>query len=227
VIREDPQNPRVLYVGTESGLFVSIDGGGRWIRWKGSLPHTGVRSLAVQARERELVVGTFGRAMWIADIGPLAQLEEALRQRVFLFNVTPAVAHNIRYTYGSGVEEINGDLFFRAANPPYGTLLTYYLREDAAGEARLTIRDSSGTVVRSLKGSASAGLHRLQWDLESDKAKAMPPSAFGGTASERQRRARVLPGTYQVTLDVGGTSLARSIEVRAERPDRARRVWPR
>ena len=135
VVREDPRNPRVLYVGTEGGLFVSIDGGARWLRWKGDLPHTGVRSLAVQARERELVVGTFGRAIWIADIGPLAQLEEAMRQRVFFFDVKPAVAHNIRYIYGSGVEEINGDLFFRAKNPPYGTLLSYLLRDAVPGEA--------------------------------------------------------------------------------------------
>jgi photosystem II stability/assembly factor-like uncharacterized protein len=227
VIREDPHNPRVLYVGTEGGLFVSIDGGARWRRWKGDLPHTGVRSLAVQARERELVVGTFGRAIWIADIGPLAQLEEALREPVFFFDVKPAVAHNIRYTYGSGVEEINGDLFFRAANPPYGTLLSYYLRDAVPGGARLVVKNSSGRIVRSMSGPATAGLHRVQWDLETDEAKAGPPVGFSATASERQRQLRVAPGTYQVTLEVGGRVLTRSVEVRAERPDRARRVWPR
>jgi photosystem II stability/assembly factor-like uncharacterized protein len=229
VIREDPANPRVLYVGTEGGLFVSIDGGARWVRWKSNFPHTGVRSLAVQARDRDLVVGTFGRAIWVADIGPLAQLEEALKQGVFLFDVEPAVAHNIRYTYGSGVEEINGDLFFRADNPPYGTPITYYLRDGGSGEARLTVKDSAGRVVRSLTGPASAGLHRLQWDLETDEAKAAPPSpGFGGaTASERQRRQRVAPGTYQVTLEVAGRVLTRPVDVRPERADRARRVWPR
>ena len=227
VVREDPHNPRVLYVGTEGGLFVSIDGGARWLRWKGTLPHTGVRSLAVQARERELVVGTFGRAIWIADIGPLAQLEEAMGQPVFFFDVKPAVAHNIRYSYGSGVEEINGDLFFRARNPPYGTLLSYYLRDAVPGEARLVVKNSAGRLVRSLKGPATAGLHRVQWDLETDEAKASPPAGFAVTASERQRLMRVAPGTYQVTLEVGGSALTRSVEVRAERPDRARRVWPR
>lgn len=227
VIREDPHNPRVLYVGTEGGLFVSIDGGARWWRWKGKLPHTGVRSLAVQARERELVVGTFGRAIWIADIGPLAQLEEALRERVFFFDVKPAVAHNVRYTYGTGVEEISGDLFFRAPNPPYGTLLSYYLRDAASGEARLVVKDSAGRVVRSLSGPATAGLHRVQWDLETDEAKAKPATGFSVSPTERQRGGRVAPGTYQVTLEVGGSVLTRSVDVRAERHDRARRVWPR
>ena len=232
VIREDPHNTRVLYVGTEGGLFVSIDGGEHWVRWKGNFPHTGVRSLAIQARDQDLVVGTFGRAIWVVDISPLAQLEEALRQPVFLFDIEPATAYNIRYTYGTAVEEINGDLFFRGENPPYGTLISYYLSERMTDDIRLTVRDASGIVVRSLSGSAARGLHRVQWDLETDEAKAAMQQQrgyqFGGlTPSERQRQRRVAPGTYQVTLEADGTAVTRSIEVRAERADRARRVWPR
>jgi photosystem II stability/assembly factor-like uncharacterized protein len=231
VIREDPHRPRVLYVGTEGGLFLSIDGGGHWARWKGNLPHTGVRSLAIQARDRDLVVGTFGRAIWTVDTSPIEQLEDAMSERVFLFHSEPAVAHNIRYTYGTGVEEINGDLFFRAENPPYGTLLTYYLAADIPDDVRLVVKDASGTVVRSLAGPGKAGLHRVQWDLETDEAKAQlsqqPPAFVGLTPSERQRRRRVAPGTYQITLTAGPTSLNRPVEVRAERPERTRRVLPR
>ncbi len=225
VVREDPTNPRVLYVGTESGLFVSIDAGSHWVRWKGNLPHTGVRSLAIQRRDLDLVVGTFGRAIWVVDVSVLGQLEEALGRPAFLFQPEPAVAHNIRYTYGSGVEEVNGDLFFRAENPPYGVVVTYYLAEDAGEAARLTISDPSGRVVRSLTGPGSAGLQRVQWDLETDQAKAA--ATGGGTASENQRARRVAPGTYRITLEVAGTSLTRSVEVVAERAERARRVWPR
>ena len=87
VIREDPNNERVLYVGTESGLFVSIDGGSHWVRWKSTLPHTAVRSLVVHPRDRELVVGTFGRAIWIGDVSVIEQLESALAQPTFLFEV--------------------------------------------------------------------------------------------------------------------------------------------
>jgi hypothetical protein len=218
-------------VGTESGLFTSIDGGHQWFRWKANLPHTGVRSLAIQARDRDLVVGTFGRAIWVADVSPFPQLEDALGQRAFLFDVEPAVAYNIRYTYGTGVEEINGDLFFRAENPPYGTLITYYLGEQAAGDVRLTIRNAEGKVVRSLSGPAEPGIHRVPWDLETDEAKAameQRQDEFRGlTQSERQRKRRVTPGTYEVTLELAGATLTRPIEVRAERADRTRRVWPR
>jgi len=234
VIREDPHNPRVLYVGTESGLFVSIDGGAHWIRWKSTLPHTGVRSLVVHPRDRELVVGTFGRSIWIGDVSVIEQLETAIGTQTFLFDVKPAVAHNIRYTYGTAVEEINGDLFFRAPNPPYGATISYYLRDGAAGGnghgVQLTIADAAGKRVRTLTGAAAPGLHQVQWDLETDAAKAEPaPSAVGPgrdrsavTLSERQRRRRVMPGTYTVRLEAGGTTLERQIVVRAEGNDAVR-----
>ena len=223
VIREDPHNERVLYVGTESGLFVSIDGGGHWVRWKGALPHTSVRSLVVHARDKELVVGTFGRSIWIGDVSVVEQLETAMTQSTYLFDVKPAIAHNIRYRYGTAVEEINGDLFFRAPNPPYGTTISYLLRTAASGDAKITIADAAGKLVRSLSGPAAAGLHHVQWDLESDAAKAQVAQGFGPgrdrsavTLSERQRRRRVMPGTYTATLEVAGTKLTKPVVVRPE-----------
>lgn len=224
VIREDPHNPRVLYVGTEGGLFVSIDGGAHWIRWKGDLPHTAVRSLVVHPRDKELVVGTFGRSIWIVDVSVVEQLERAMTQTVHLFEVMPAVAHNIRYTYGTGVEEINGDLFFRGENPPYGATISYYLRERAPGGAKVTIMDAAGRVVRTLSGAAEAGLNRAQWDLETDAAREalQTPAQFRGfgravTLSERQRARRTAPGAYIVNLETAGRTLTRTVAVRAER----------
>jgi photosystem II stability/assembly factor-like uncharacterized protein len=223
VIREDPHNERVLYVGTESGLFVSIDGGGHWVRWKATLPHTAVRSLVVHPRDKELVVGTFGRSIWIGDVSVVEQLETAMSQSTFLFEVKPAIAHNIRFKYGTAVEEINGDLFFRAPNPPYGATISYWLRNATGGDAKVTIADGGGKVIRTLTGAGSAGIQHVQWDLETDAAKAQVAPGFGPgrdrsavTLSERQRRRRVVPGTYTATLEVGSTKLTRPIVVRAE-----------
>jgi hypothetical protein len=224
VIREDPHNARVLYVGTESGLFVSIDAGAHWVRWKSNLPYTAVRSLIVHPRDRELVVGTFGRSIWIGDVSVLEQLEAALSKPVFLFDVKPAIAHNIRYTYGTSVEEINGDLFFRALNPPYGALITYYLEAAGIRDVKLTITDAAGKIVRTLNGPATVGLNQVQWDLETDVAKAEPAlqaidtshDRSAVTLSERQRRRRVKPGSYGVTLQVGDVSLTRPVVVRVE-----------
>ena len=218
VIREDPHNPRVLYVGTESGLFVSLDAGGHWLRWGGDLPSTAVRSLVVQARARDLVVGTFGRSIWIADVSIVEALERATREAVYFFEVEPAVAYNVRYTYGTTIEEINGDLFFRGENPPYGSTFTYFLREPAAVGASITVADAAGRVVAELAGPAGAGLHQVQWNLETDLAEAATGSRRAVTLSERQRARRVRPGTYTATLRAGGVTLTRPVEVRAERP---------
>jgi photosystem II stability/assembly factor-like uncharacterized protein len=218
VIREDPHNPRVLYVGTESGLFVSIDSGGHWVRWKGNLPHTAVRSLVVQPRARDLVVGTFGRAIYIVDVSVVEQLEEALGKDQYLFEVEPAVAYNTRYTYGTGLEEVNGDTFFRGENPSYGATITYSLKSAASGPVRIVLSDASGKLVRTLEGSGAAGLHQVQWDLESDDADARLAAAgeSAQTFSQRQRARRVSPGTYTATLTVSGAAMTRSVAVRAE-----------
>ncbi|HQZ37579.1 MAG TPA: hypothetical protein PLH72_00965 [Vicinamibacterales bacterium] len=233
VIREDPHNPRVLYAGTESGLFVTIDGGAHWVRWKSTLPYTAVRSLVVHPRDRELVVGTFGLSLWIGDVSVVEQLEEAFRQSAFLFEPKPAVAYNVRYTYGTSVEEINGDQFFRAANPAYGATISYYLRQPAGREVALSIADAAGKTIRTLAGPGTSGLHQVQWDLEPDAVAADSPTTAGAvrdrsavTLSERQRRRRVAPGTYTVTLEGAGASQNRQVVVRAEGND-VQRVIPR
>jgi len=216
VIREDPHNPRVLYVGTESGLFVSIDDGAHWVRWRGNLPQTAVRSLVVHPRDRDLVVGTFGRAIWIVDTSVVEQLEQAMASQAYLFEVEPAVAYNVRYTYGTGVEELNGDLFFRGENPPYGATLTYFLREGGRDRVTLAVTDATGGVAQTLEGPGSAGLHSVQWDLQTSNQALATGTARAVTRSERQRAGRVRPGTYTVTLTVGGQTLTRRLEVRAE-----------
>lgn len=228
VLREDPHNARVLYLGTESGLFVSIDGGGLWARWKGTLPHTGVRSLAIQPRDKEIVVGTFGRSIWVGDVSVIEQLATGTADAVYLFDPKPATAYNIRYTYGTDVEEVNGDLFFRADNPPYGVRIDYYLRQDAA-PARITIKDAAGATLRVLEGSARAGLNHVQWDLESDLAikalEASRPNPKVETLSAEQRARRVAPGRYSVVLEAEGVTVTKAVTVRAEtgrRPIRTR-----
>jgi len=156
-----------------------------------------------------------------ADISDVSEYRPRLLG--MLFELKPAVAHNIRYRYGTAVEELNGDLFFRAPNPPYGATLSYLLRSAPGGDAKVTITDASGNVVRSLTGPGTAGLHHVQWDLETDAAKAQGATGFGPgrdrtavTLSERQRRRRVIPGTYTATLEVGSTKLTRPVVVRAE-----------
>lgn len=219
-VREDPTSDRVLYVGTEFGVFVTVDGGSHWVPLRGNLPTVAVRALAVQAREKDLVAGTFGRAIWITDISPFAEIAEgALGSDLHLFAVEPAVLFKERETYGTGIEEINGDLFFRAENPPYGAVVTYWLGQPVAGEVILELTDGTGTVLRTLKGPGGAGLHRVVWDLRRD---GVPPPPRPLTPSEKAFRERVGPGVYGVTLRAGALSARQDVTVRPEDPNGVR-----
>ena len=220
VIREDPVNPNLLFVGTEFGVFVTVDQGQNWVQLKNNLPTVAVRTMAIQKRDRELVVGTFGRAIWVTDIGPLEEMGARMFQEpIYLFDIKPGTLFKTRFTYGATIEELNGDMFFRAENPTYGTMITYYLSASAAGEAIVKIEDQNGKLVRTLKGPATAGIHRLNWDLKrEEKTSDAEASRLGvATISERDALDRVAPGTYRVTVEVHGLTRRNTIEVRKER----------
>jgi photosystem II stability/assembly factor-like uncharacterized protein len=233
IIREDPNNPSLLFAGTEFGLYVSFKGGTNWTRWKSNLPTSAVRSMVIQPRDRELVVATFGRAIWIADIAPLEQAGDANGKPAHLFQPKDAIAHNIRYTYGATIEELNGDLFFRAENPPYGTTIYYNLRDAVPGGVLINISNPRNKVIRRIQAPGTPGLHAVQWDLESDAAKAAKPAVDPVTGdpqetlSEQQAKRRVEPGKYLVTLYAGSGILSQTLEVKAENPDGVKLALPR
>ncbi len=219
VIREDPVNPNLLFAGTEFGVYLTIDRGRHWVQLKNNLPTVGVRAMAIQSRDRDLVVGTFGRAIWIADIAPFEQLSErVLEQPAHLFDVKPGVLFKTRYTYGATIEELNGDMFFRAENPSFGTVITYYLKTDAGPDVTITINDENGKVVRTLKGPGTAGIHRVNWDLKRQDKVTDADAARAGvtTLSEREALDWVSPGNYTVTLSAAGITSKSAVVVRKE-----------
>ena len=114
-------------------------------------------------------------------------LEDALRQPAFLFDIKPTVAYNMRYTYGTSVEELNGDQFFRAENPPFGSIITYYLK-NAAPQVGLVVKDTAGKIVRTLSGPV-LGLHRCNGTLRpTARRRGSPPrpEAAGDAAAINQ-----------------------------------------
>ncbi len=131
-IAEDHVNPRLLFAGTEFGLYFSIDGGGKWIRLKGGLPTIAVRDLAIQRQMNDLVVGTFGRGIYILDdYTALRDLKpETLGRDAALFPVKDAVVYIQTRQYGLRGKAFQGESFFTAENPPYGAQFTYYLKDE-------------------------------------------------------------------------------------------------
>lgn len=131
-IAEDHSNPNLLFVGTEFGLYFSIDGGQKWVQLKGGLPTIQVRDLNIQRRENDLVVGTFGRGIYILDnYIPLRLLKpEMLKQEAQVFPVKDALMYIQSQPLGGRGKSFQGESFFAAENPPFGATFTYYLKEE-------------------------------------------------------------------------------------------------
>jgi len=130
-IAEDTVNPNLLFIGNETGVFFTIDGGAHWIRLKGGLPTIAVRDMVIQTRENDLVVATFGRGFYVLDdITPLRQLKaDSTQQASALFPVKNALMYVEKHQLGGPKKGFQGDAFFAADNPPYGAIFTAYLKE--------------------------------------------------------------------------------------------------
>ena len=159
---EHPDRPGLLFAGTEHGLYLSTDRGARWTRFMPNLPTTLYDDLAVHPRERDLVVGTHGRSLWILDdTRPLAEWSrEVARAPAHLFR--PREATLFHYWKSTSYRS---QMPFAGENPPFGAILTYHLGRPA-DTVRLEVRNADGERVRTLEGPGEAGvLHRVVWDL--------------------------------------------------------------
>lgn len=130
-IAEDQVNPNLLFAGTEFGLFFSVDGGQRWVQLKGGLPTIAVRDINIQRRENDLVLGTFGRGIYILDnYTPLRSIKpEVLKQESVVFPVKDALMYIQAQPLGGRGKSFQGESFFTADNPPFGTTVSYYLKD--------------------------------------------------------------------------------------------------
>ena len=213
VIMEDPVRPGLLYLGTEFGLWVSVDGGKAWAEFKGgNFPSVAVRDLAFQKRTGDLVLATHGRGIWIIDdLAPLRTLDDrALNAEVAFLGVQP-VQQRIE-SYGGWSE---GDAKFRGDNPPQGAVITYYQRSrHLFGEMKLEVLDAQGKVIETLPASKRRGLNRVVWSMR-EPAPVAPPAAqaafFASTGP------RLLPGTYTLRLTKNGKATETKVEVGLDR----------
>ena len=210
-VAEDLKNPDVLYLGTETGLWVTINRGKQWHRLKANLPTVPIYDIALHPRDNDMILGTHGRGIWILDdMAPIQQYAKSEGVAAFAFEPSPAVAFNAANDQMKGFE---GDRRFLGPNPVPGATLTYRLRDDAK-DVRWTIRDGSNNVVREITGDATraastAGLNSVAWDL---RVEPLPPlrtqpqgqSGGGGGFGGGVNGPFVLPGTYRATLTVDG-----------------------
>ena len=131
-IEEDHVNPNLLFAGTEFGLFFTLDGGNQWIQLKGGLPTIAIRDIAIQKRENDLVVATFGRGFYILDdYSALRNCNaDAFQKEAFILPVKDALMYNEWRKWGSPLKGFQGESFFATPNPAIGAVFTYYLKDD-------------------------------------------------------------------------------------------------
>ena len=238
-VRQDPRAKGLLFAGTESGVYFSIDDGSRWQSLQLNLPASPVHDLVI--KDNDLIVATHGRSFWVLDnFSPLRELNVNLAsQSAHLF--TPPDAVRLRRSVNNDTplppEEPQGQ------NPPAGAIIDYWLSSDSTGEVVLEIFDGTGGMVRRYSSndqprvprtpppfpnywlprpeilSKDSGMHRFVWDL-----RYAPPESGGGYAmavanlkSEALPQGPlVIPGAYRVRLTVAGKTYTQPLEVRPD-----------
>lgn len=211
VIKEDTANKDLLFLGTEFGLFISVDGGKQWAQFKGgNFPPVAVRDIAIQPRESDLILATHGRGIWILDdITSLRALTpELLAQDAAFVESRPSVLSIPAFEFG-----FNGDADFVGRSASENATLTYYQKKrHIFGDLKFEVYDASGKLVSTLPGSQRRGLNRVQWSMRM-KAPKVPPAAglvpnffsfVGPRVPEGVYTVKMIKGkdTYTTTLKV-------------------------
>src|SRR5215471_1437865 len=207
-ITEDLKNPDVLYLGTESGLFVTFDRGKQWMRVKANLPTVPIYEITLHPPDNAMILATHGRSIWILDdMTPLQQFAKARSTDAHLFDIRPATEMN---PAGDRSREFEGDMQFLGKNAETGAAFTYFLKSPAK-KLTLTVKDASGSVVREVAGEdvkdkTGAGINTVIWDL---RVQPLPrprapqgggPGGGGGFGGGGLNGPFVLPGSYQVSF---------------------------
>ncbi|MCS6916814.1 MAG: hypothetical protein NZM08_03935, partial [Chitinophagales bacterium] len=213
IIREDLINPNLLFVGTELGLFFSLDRGKSWSAFthQHNLPPVPVRDLAIHPRDQELIVGTHGRGIYILDrleLNLLRRLTPAiLQQKMVVLDVTDYLVplSGIDFFYLSDDE-------FTGANPTTEARLAYYLKDrQLVGEARIETLDSAGNVVNSVPAGKRKGINIVSIPVSYRPPRVPPAPRVAGGAITGPR----LPeGTYTARLIRGKDSITVPFSIR-------------
>jgi photosystem II stability/assembly factor-like uncharacterized protein len=224
-IREDPTKQGLLYLGTENALYVSFDDGMHWQSLMTNLPAAPMYWIAIQENFNDLVIGTYGRGIWVLDdITPLQQMtNEVTASGAFLFAPRQAYRfHPITGPFAMFDDQSDGD------NPPAGAPINYWVSADVKDSVMISIKDASNNVVRKMYHKGKAGLNRVWWDLREDPSTALvmrnkplyaewitlnDKRAVNAPTSSRGFSPLVLPGNYTVTLKVGDKEFNQPLKV--------------
>ncbi len=208
-IVEDPVERNLLFLGTDDGLYISVDAGRNWQKWTNGFPTVSVKDLVIHPREHDLVIGTFGRAVWVLDdIRPLRAIaanSKVLNGNIELFE--PPVAYQARYQQPTGTR-FGGDALYHGENKPRGALITYYFNPEKNKKGVSTARKDSifleiykgNEKIRTLKYKApkEQGMYKVRWGM--DEKGVDRPSRRIRNSTREPGGVQVIPGEYTLKL---------------------------
>jgi hypothetical protein len=187
VVYEDAKNPNLLFVGNDTGVFYTLDGAKTWTQLKANIPPVVVRDLLVHPRENDLVVGTYGRAVWVGDISPLQQFTPEVQDKAFhLFDIEPKPQLNYSEQARWGNYGMMGSNHLKTPNEENGLEIWYYFKDGGQGQAKLRVEDMDGNEIYTRDLDADKGLKRVYWNTF-----------------------RADPGTYKISLTYNGETMTK------------------
>jgi len=222
-VREDPVRQGLLYLGTESMLFVSFDDGAHWQSLMTNMPHTPMYWIDIQEEFNDMVVGTYGRGIWILDdISALQELTPAIQKgKSYLFDIHDTYRFQPKTAIMPDFDDPS-----EGQDPPYGVSLNYWLNQEVKDSVHFKIINAAGDTVRTLHAAPKPGLNRLWWNLLDDSGKKLMmhtpplfadwvPMGKAGTRPVHLGPAALLvpPGDYQVAMMVGDDTYHSSLKV--------------
>lgn len=245
-ILEDPIESNLLFLGTDDGLYVSVDVGNKWTKWTEGFPTVSVKDLVIQEREHDLVIGTFGRAAWVLDdirpLRALAKNRQLVNNKIELFE--PATAYQAAYQQPTG-SRFGGDALYNAENRPYGAQFAYYVKIDPKKKEEDKKKDKKDK-EEDTEASSQKEENKVKWDslslkiydgdrlIRTLKRKAPDSTRIykwtwfmnekGGDRPSRRIRKRtsepggvvVKPGTYKAVLHFGDQTSEEMITVASD-----------
>lgn len=201
VVRQDPRRSSSLYLGTESGLYISNDDGQSWIHFRNKLPMVAVRDLAVQSREEELVVATHGRGLYIIDN---LDVLRSFDPKSLTSEISVIPPREVPRTYGvSGSRWFGGDADYAGEDKSLAPRVWYLLKDKhMRGNFVLRLKDSAGSVIRSIPASTRKGLNFI--DLPLSRLAPISPRSKVGGAFGTLNGPILDEGTYTLEFDRAG-----------------------
>ncbi len=217
---QDPVEPKLMFLGSEMGLYVSLDAGKNWTKWTNAYPTVSTMDMKIHPEEQDLVIGTYGRSLWVLDdIRPLRKLaqvgDQAYNEEIIAFEPPTAVMAQARVAPGYPVwmRQYAGDAYYEGENRKMGAMISFYVKEESEKEkVSIEIIASNDEVIRTLSVKPKKGMNRIYWGFDT-KGFRRPGSVAAKEGEEAGGGPIAFPGVYTLKMKYKNAESSSQIKV--------------